>query len=76
MKFYPEWDVRCSDILRRHAGTCTNGEIVDLIEQATGLRFSVYAISRRRARLGLPSPHRNDWSAPITQWRNQRARSN
>ena len=63
MKFYPEWDVRCSDILSRH---------VDLIEPAAGFRFSVYAVSRRWARPGLPSPYRNDWSAPIARWRRQR----
>ena len=65
MKYYPDWDGRCSEVLRRNAHAYTNNEIAVLIEAATGKRFSVSVVSRRRAALGLGSTHRNDWSAPI-----------
>jgi hypothetical protein len=65
MKYYPDWDDRCSEVLRRNAHAYTNNEISALIEGATGKHFSVSVISRRRAALGLDSTHRNDWSAPI-----------
>ena len=63
------WNERCSDILRRNAQHYTNSEIAAQIEAATGLRFSVPFVSRRRAALGLECPQRNDWSAPITRRR-------
>ena len=65
MKYYPDWDDRCSEVLRRNALAYTNNEASALIEAATGKRFSLSVISRRRAALGLDSTHRNDWSAPI-----------
>jgi hypothetical protein len=64
----PLWNERCDDILRRTAGQYTNAEIAALIEAATGLRFSVYVVSRHRARLGLARQRRNDWSAPLRRW--------
>ena len=69
MTWTPVWNDRCSEILRRNAQHYTNSEIAALIEAATGLRFSVYMVSRRRAALGLDHPQRNDWSAPITRRR-------
>ena len=65
----PVWNDRCSEILRRNGQHYTNSEIVALIEAATGLRFSVGFVSRRRAALGLDCPQRNDWSAPILRRR-------
>jgi hypothetical protein len=65
----PGWDERCTDILRTHAGRCTNARIVELIEGATGQRFSVYAVSRRRSALGIHGPQRNDWTSPLRRWR-------
>jgi hypothetical protein len=69
-----DWDDRCSEVLRRNAHSHTNNEIAALIEGATGKRFSVSVVSRRRAALGLDSTHRNDWSAPLTRWRVTRRR--
>jgi hypothetical protein len=69
MVWKPVWNERCSEILRRNAQHYTNCEIAALIEAATGLRFSVPFVSRRRAALGLDCPQRNDWSAPITRRR-------
>ena len=69
MRFKPVWSERCSEILRRNAQHYTNSEIAAQIEAATGLRFSVPFVSRRRAALGLDCPQRNDWSAPITRRR-------
>jgi hypothetical protein len=74
MKYYPDWDDRCSEVLRRNAHAYTNNEISALIEAATGKRFSVSVVSRRRASLGLDSTHRNDWSAPIKRWQIARQR--
>ena len=74
MKYYPDWDDRCSEVLRRNAHACTNNEIATLIEGATGKRFSVSVVSRRRAALGLAPTHRNDWSAPHERWRATRRR--
>lgn len=71
----PVWNERCAEILRRNAQHYTNSEIAALIEAATGLRFSLYVVSRRRARLGLDAPHRNGWSAPITRRKWLRSRS-
>jgi hypothetical protein len=65
----PLWDPRCSDILRRNAAHYTNREITALIEAATGKRFGFFAVSRKRAALGLECPNRNDWSAPLIRWR-------
>ena len=73
MKFKPVWNERCSEVLRRNAQHYTNSEIAALIEAATGLRFSVAFVSRRRAALGLDRPWRNDWTAPLVRvrdWRN------
>jgi hypothetical protein len=61
------WNERCSEILRRKAQHYTNSEIAAEIEAATGLRFSVPFVSRRRAALGLDCPLRNDWSAPVNR---------
>ncbi|HMJ99655.1 MAG TPA: hypothetical protein VK552_10100 [Reyranella sp.] len=69
MVWKPVWNERCSEILRRGAQHYTNSEIAAQIEAATGLRFSVPFVSRRRAALGLDCPQRNDWSAPITRRR-------
>ena len=69
MKSKPIWDERCTEILRRNAHHYTNKEIVALIEGATGKRFGIFAISRKRAALDLDCPKRNDWSAPLTRWR-------
>lgn len=75
MKRGPRWNGRCAEILRRNAQHYTNSEIAALIEAATGLRFSVYFVSRRRAALGLDCSQRNDWSAPITRRKWLRSRS-
>ena len=75
MRFKSVWNERCSEILRRNAQHYTNGEIAAQIEAATGLRFSVTFVSRRRAALGLDCPLRNDWSAPITRRRWLKSRS-
>ena len=72
MRFKPVWNERCSEILRRNAQHYTNSEIAAQIEAATGLRFSVTFVSRRRAALGLDRPWRNDWTAPIHRWRGSR----
>jgi len=72
MVWKPVWNERCSEILRRNAQHYTNSEIAAQIEAATGLRFSVNFVSRRRAALGLDHPQRNDWSAPIARWRGLR----
>ena len=69
MRWKPVWNERYSEILRRNAQHYTNSEIAAQVEAATGLRFSVPFVSRRRAALGLDSPQRNDWSAPITRRR-------
>ena len=69
MRWKPVWNERCSEILRRGAQRYTNSEITAQIEAATGLRFSVSFVSRRRASLGLDCPLRNDWSAPINRRR-------
>jgi hypothetical protein len=75
MVWKPVWNERCSEVLRRNAQHYTNSEIAAAIEAATGLRFSVPFVSRRRAALGLDCPQRNDWSAPITRRRWLRSRS-
>jgi hypothetical protein len=67
--FYSKWDARCSEILRVRAGSSTNRQIAETIAAETGKHFTVFTISRRRARLGLAANGRNDWSAPITRWR-------
>ena len=72
MKFKPVWHERCSEVLRRNAQHHTNSEIAALIEAATGLRFSVTFVSRRRAALGLDRPWRNDWTAPLVRVRDRR----
>ena len=72
MRWKPVWNERCSEVLRRNAQHYTNGEIAALIEAATGLRFSVTFVSRRRATLGLDHPQRNGWSAPLARWRGSR----
>ncbi|HEY4894414.1 MAG TPA: hypothetical protein VII10_22070 [Reyranella sp.] len=69
MRWKPVWNERCSEILRRNAQHYTNSEIAAQVEAATGVRFSVPFVSRRRAALGLDSPQRNDWSAPINRRR-------
>jgi hypothetical protein len=74
MRFKPAWTERCSEILHRNALHYTNSEIAALIEAATGLRFSVFVVSRRRAALGLDHSQRNDWGAPTTRQRWLRSR--
>jgi hypothetical protein len=69
MDFYSKWDDRCSRILRANARSSTNRQIADAIAAETGKHFTVFTISRRRARLGLAGQNRNDWSAAITRWR-------
>ena len=73
MKAKPVWDQRCSEVLRRNASHYTNREIAALIEAATGKRFGVFAVSRKRAAMGLDRPNRNDWSAPLIRWRERRS---
>jgi hypothetical protein len=65
------WDERCSAILENFAAGRSNVEIADLIEARTGKRFSIYAVSRHRAALGLHNggPRRNDWTAPLRRWK-------
>ena len=75
MVWKPVWTERCSEILRRNARHHTNSEIAAQIEAATGLRFSVPFVSRRRASLGLDRSPRNDWSAPINRRRWLKTRS-
>jgi len=67
------WTKRCSEILSRNAARFTNVEVAALIEAETGLRFSAYAVSRQRAARDLPSPPRNNWTAPIARWRRNAA---
>jgi hypothetical protein len=74
MRFKPVWNERCGEILHRNAQHYTNSEIAALIEAATGLRFSVFVVSRRRAALGLDHSQRKDWPAPITRQRWLRSR--
>jgi hypothetical protein len=74
MRFKTVWNERCSEILHRNAWQYTNSEIAALIEAATGLRFSVFVVSRRRATLGLDHSQRKDWPAPITRQRWLRSR--
>jgi hypothetical protein len=74
MDFYSKWDDRCSRILRANARSSTNRQIAAAIEAETGKHFTVFTVSRRRARLGLAGGNRNDWSAAITRWRIGRAR--
>ena len=47
------WTERCAEILRRNAQHYTNAEIAALIEAETGLRFTAFAVSRRRSAMGL-----------------------
>ena len=75
MVWKPVWNERCSEILRRNAQHYTNSEIAAQVEAATGLRFSVFVVSRRRAALGLDHSQRKDWPAPITRQRWLRSRS-
>jgi hypothetical protein len=75
MRWKPVWNERCSEILRRNAQHYTNSEIAALIEVETGLRFSVFSVSRRRAALGLDHSQRKDWPAPTTRQRWLRSRS-
>jgi hypothetical protein len=63
------WDRRCMAIMTRHAAQCTNAELADLIAAETGQRFRPQTISEHRVALGLPSPRRNDWTAPLRRWR-------
>lgn len=63
------WDERCSAVLVRFAGRCSNAEIADLIAAETGMRFKVKTVSDHRAALGLDSHRLNDWSAPLTRTR-------
>jgi hypothetical protein len=62
------WTKRCSEILCRNAARFTNVEIAALIEAETGLRFSPWTVSRRRAERDLPAPRRNTWTAPVRRW--------
>ncbi len=59
------WDECCAEILRRNAVQYTNTEIIALIEAATGKRFSMSVVSRKRAALGIDSPRRNQWTGPL-----------
>jgi hypothetical protein len=74
MRYRLVWNERCAEILRRNAQHYTNSELVALIEAATGLRFGISFVSRRRAALGLDRPQRNDWSAPLMRQRRSRSR--
>lgn len=59
----PDWDERCIDILRSHASSANNVRIAELIERATGRRFTSDYVSERRRALGRPT--RNDWTSPL-----------
>jgi hypothetical protein len=74
MKYRTFWNERCAEILRRNAQHYTNSELAALIEAATGRRFSVTFVSRRRAARALDRPQRNDWSAPLIRQRRSRSR--
>jgi hypothetical protein len=49
--------------------SCSSAELVVLIEQETGDRFSVGTVSRRRSLLGLKGPRRNYWTVPLRRWK-------
>ena len=63
------WDRRCTRLLERFAARRTNAEAAELIAAVTGSRFKDKTISEYRASLGLESPRRNDWTAPLRRWR-------
>ncbi|MFZ5784099.1 MAG: hypothetical protein ACOY4R_28225 [Pseudomonadota bacterium] len=67
MKPKPRWDLRCAEIMQRDAARHTNAEMVERIEAETGMRFSVFTVSRNRATLGIAPPWRNDWTVPLRQ---------
>ena len=69
MRYRTVWNERCTEVLSRNAQHYTNSELVALIEAATGRRFSIAFVSRKRAALGLECPQRNDWSAPLIRRR-------
>jgi hypothetical protein len=63
------WNKRCTELLLINAAYCSNAEVVLLIEQEIGHRFSVGTVSHRRALLGLKAPRRNYWTVPLRRWR-------
>jgi hypothetical protein len=65
----PRWDRRCAEIMTRNAATHTNVEVAALIEAETGLRFRPSTVSEHRSALGLETPRRNAWTAPLRKWR-------
>jgi hypothetical protein len=65
----PIWDARCSTILTRCAARHSNVEVAGFIAAETGMHFKEKTISEHRAALGLESPRRNAWTAPLRRWR-------
>lgn len=63
----PRWNHRCAEIMQRDAAGHTNAEMVERIDAETGMRFSVFTVSRNRATLGIAPPWRNDWTVPLRQ---------
>ena len=64
-----EWTPACQRILARSAAHLSNGDMADQIERETGIRHSIFTVSRYRAAAGLPSPRVNYWTAPLARWR-------
>ncbi|MBY0320956.1 MAG: hypothetical protein K2X72_19695 [Reyranella sp.] len=64
-----KWTPHCTQILVAKATECTNAELVELIAAETGLRFSLDTVNTRRCLLGLDTPGRNEWTAPLRRWR-------
>ena len=63
------WSKRCTELLLSYGDSCSNAELVVLIEQETGHRFSVGTVWHRRSLLGLKGPRRNYWTVPLRRWR-------
>lgn len=58
---YGNHDPQCAELHEFRDGA--------LIEAKTGMRFSIFSISRHRAARGLDTPCRNDCTAPLRRWR-------
>lgn len=69
----PQWDKRCTELMLTNAEGCSNAEMVVLVEQQTGHRFSLHTVSERRSMLGLKCPRSNNWTAALCRWRHLRA---
>lgn len=64
----PNWDARCSEILRRMAGRFHDHEIATSIEAETGKRFMPRTVAEYRRAGDLAPCRRNDWTAPLKTW--------